>query len=92
MGLRPLRSIVKEDSVNWIERISMTLEAKDLVWLVVQACEIQSGRPAEADAQVDLNLLGCNIHLNFSPTSPALFRVNFVGLGSFLSKWDDTSE
>ena len=44
----------------------MTLEAKDLVWLVVQACEIQSGRPAEADAQVDLNLLGCNIHLNFS--------------------------
>ena len=66
MGLRPLRSIVKEDSVNCIERISMTLEAKDLVWLVVQACEIQSGRPAEADAQVDLNLLGCNIHLNFS--------------------------
>ena len=44
----------------------MTLEAKDLVWLVVQACEIQSGRAAEAAAQVDLNLLGCNIHLNFS--------------------------
>ena len=66
MGLRPLRSIVKEDSVNCIERISMTLEAKDLVWLVVQACEIQSGRAAETAAQVDLNLLGCNIHLNFS--------------------------
>ena len=44
----------------------MTLEAKDLVWLVVQACEIQSGRAAEAAAQVDLNLLQCYIHLNFS--------------------------
>ena len=66
MGLRPLRPIVKEDSVNCIERISITLEAKDLVWLVVQACEIQSGRATEAAAQVDLNLLGCNIHLNFS--------------------------
>ena len=34
-------SIIKEDSVNCNERSSMTLEAKDLVWLVVQACEVQ---------------------------------------------------
>ena len=31
----------REDSVNENERSSMTLDAKDLVWLVVQACEVQ---------------------------------------------------
>ena len=73
MGLRPLKSIIKEDSVNCNERSSMTLEAKDLVWLVVHAPEVQSGSATEADAQVDLNLWGCNIHLNFS----MLFYVQF---------------
>ena len=38
----------REDSVNENERSSMTLEARALVWLAVQACEVQSGRAVES--------------------------------------------
>ena len=55
-----------EDSANCNERSSMTLEARALVWLAVQACEVHNGSFAESVTQFVPNLGACNMQSNFS--------------------------
>ena len=44
----------------------MTLEARALVWLAVQACEVQNESFAESVTQFVPNLGACNMQSNFS--------------------------
>ena len=76
MGMRLTYDHHREDSVNENERSSMTLEATDLVWLEVQACEIQMWKCDRSRAQFVPGLRICNKQFKiFLPSTPTLYKV-----------------
>ena len=62
----------------------MTLEARALVWLAVQACEVHNGSFAESVTQFVPNLGACNMQSNFSWN---YFAVSVSGIYGFTGWW-----